>query len=110
MDEKLAAVDHLRPLMQKGTVLFGATILGRGVAPNLAARALLDLYNEKGVFDNREDDLADGWIAAAFRPHRHRNAGSGRAVPCRLRRDRRHRLGIAINPPPHLPSFAPVQS
>jgi hypothetical protein len=42
----------------EGTVLFGATILGRGVAPNLAARALLDLYNAKGVFNNREDDLA----------------------------------------------------
>jgi hypothetical protein len=58
MSEKLVAVDHLRPLMQKGTVLFGATILGRGVAPNRAARALLDLYNAKGVFNNREDDLA----------------------------------------------------
>ena len=58
MDEKLAALDQLRPLMQKGTVLFGATILGRGVAPNPAARALLDLYNAKGVFNNREDDLA----------------------------------------------------
>jgi hypothetical protein len=58
MSEKLTAVDHLRPLMGKGAVLFGATILGRGVAPNLAARALLDLYNTKGVFNNREDDIA----------------------------------------------------
>jgi len=33
-------------------------MLGRGVAPNRAARALLDLYNAKGVFNNREDDLA----------------------------------------------------
>ncbi len=57
MREKLAAVDHLRPLMEKGAVLFGATILGRGVAPNRAARALLDLYNAKGVFNNRDDDL-----------------------------------------------------
>jgi hypothetical protein len=39
-------------------VLFGATILGRGVTPNRAARVLLDLYNAKGVFNNREDDLA----------------------------------------------------
>ena len=39
-------------------MLFGATILGRGIAPNRAARALLDLYNAKGVFNNREDDLA----------------------------------------------------
>jgi len=57
MSEKLIAVDHLRPLMAHGAVLFGATILGRGIAPNRAARALLDLYNAKGVFNNREDDL-----------------------------------------------------
>jgi hypothetical protein len=63
MDEKLAAIDHLRPLMRDGATLFGATILGRGVAPNPAARALLDLYNAKGVFNNRADDiesLSDG--------------------------------------------------
>ena len=58
VSEKLAAVDHLRPLMANGAVLFGATILGRGIAPNRAARALLDFYNAKGVFNNREDDLA----------------------------------------------------
>jgi hypothetical protein len=57
MSEKLAAIDHLRPLMLNGAVLFGATILGRGVSPNRAARALLDLYNAKGVFNNRGDDL-----------------------------------------------------
>jgi hypothetical protein len=58
LSEKLAAVDHLRPLITEGGVLFGATILGHGIAPNRAARALLDLYNAKGVFNNREDDLA----------------------------------------------------
>jgi hypothetical protein len=58
MSEKLIVVDHLRPLMEKGAVLFGATILGRGIAPNRAARSLLDLYNAKGVFNNREDDIA----------------------------------------------------
>lgn len=57
MSEKLVAIDHLRPLMREGAVLFGATILGRGVAPNRAARMLLELYNAKGVFNNREDDL-----------------------------------------------------
>ena len=57
MGEKLKALDHLQPLMQDGAVLFGATILGRGIEPNYAARMLLDLYNEKGVFNNREDDL-----------------------------------------------------
>src|SRR5262245_22636440 len=58
MEEKLRAIDHLRPLMRGGATLFGATILGRGIAPNRAASALLDLYNAKGVFNNRADDLA----------------------------------------------------
>jgi hypothetical protein len=57
ISEKLKVVDHLRPLMGKRAVLFGATIRGRGIAPNRAARALLDVYNAKGVFNNREDDL-----------------------------------------------------
>jgi hypothetical protein len=58
MDEKLKAIDHLRPLMRDGATLFGATILGRGTTPNAAASTLLDLYNAQGVFNNREDDLA----------------------------------------------------
>ena len=57
MSEKLIAIDHLKPLMAEGAVLFGATILGRGMAANVAARALLELYNAKGVFNNRADDL-----------------------------------------------------
>ena len=56
MGEKLKVVDHLRPAMGEGAVLFGATILGRGGSPNRAARTLFDIYNAKGVFDNREDD------------------------------------------------------
>jgi hypothetical protein len=56
MMEKLAVVDHLRALMAPGAVLFGATILGRDIAPNGAARTLLALYNRKGMFNNREDD------------------------------------------------------
>jgi hypothetical protein len=63
MSDKLVALDRLRPLMDQRALPFGATILGRGIAPNWAARALLDIYNEKGVFNNRDDDLeslADG--------------------------------------------------
>ena len=57
MSDKLIALDYLRTLMEKRAVLFGATILGRGVQPNWAARTLLDVYNDKGVFNNRDDDL-----------------------------------------------------
>src|SRR5262249_2062494 len=59
MAEKLMAVDHLRPLMSERAVLFGATILWRGIEPNAVARSLLGLYNAKGVFNNRDDDLAE---------------------------------------------------
>lgn len=58
MPAKLKAIDHLRPLMNERAVLFGATILGRGIAPNAASRSLLRLYNAKGVFNNLDDDLA----------------------------------------------------
>jgi len=63
MSEKLKAIDHLRPVMNKDAVLFGATILGRGIEPNGAARSLLRLYNARGVFNNLDDDseaLTDG--------------------------------------------------
>lgn len=57
MTEKLAVIDHLRAVMRDGTVLFGATILGRDIEPNAIARMLLGLYNENGVFNNRDDDM-----------------------------------------------------
>jgi ubiquinone/menaquinone biosynthesis C-methylase UbiE len=57
MAQKLKVLDHLRPLMREGAVLFGATVLGRGIEPNATARALLALYNAKGVSDNFEDDV-----------------------------------------------------
>lgn len=58
LTEKLGVIDRLRALMRPRAVLFGATILWRGIVPSGAARALLALYNSKGVFNNREDDLA----------------------------------------------------
>ncbi|MFD0986701.1 class I SAM-dependent methyltransferase [Methyloligella solikamskensis] len=58
MTEKLAVIDNLKPAMHGETVLFGATILGQAIKPNLAAKALLSTYNRKGVFHNREDDFA----------------------------------------------------
>jgi hypothetical protein len=47
---------NLRPYLASGGVLFGSTILGRGVAHNLLGRRLMRLYNGKGVFSNVEDD------------------------------------------------------
>jgi Methyltransferase domain len=47
---------NLRPYLASGGVLFGSTILGRGVAHNLLGRRLMRLYNRKRIFSNAEDD------------------------------------------------------
>jgi Methyltransferase domain len=57
LEWKVATVaSNLRPYLASDGVLFGSTILGRGVAHNLLGRRLMHLYNRKGIFSNREDD------------------------------------------------------
>lgn len=57
LEWKAATVaSNLRPYLVSGGVLFGSTILGRGVAHNLFGRRLMRLYNRKGIFSNVEDD------------------------------------------------------
>ena len=46
----------LCPYLASDGVLFGSTILGRGVRHNLLGRRLMRLYNRKGIFSNLEDD------------------------------------------------------
>ncbi|MCG8564828.1 MAG: class I SAM-dependent methyltransferase [Desulfobacterales bacterium] len=57
LEEKAVVFEHLLPLLTPGGTLFGATILGQGRTPNFAARKLMALYNKKGIFHNRTDDL-----------------------------------------------------
>lgn len=59
MDAKARAFDNLRPMMAPGAVVFGATLLARGVPRNAAARALMRAYNRMGVFSNATDGLDD---------------------------------------------------
>ena len=57
-----------RPFLEPGGVLFGSTILGRGVAHTSLGRRLMRIYNRKGIFSNAEDDergLERG-LASAF--------------------------------------------
>ncbi len=57
LEWKAATVaSNLRPYLAAGGVLFGSTILGRGVAHNVLGRRLMRLYNRKGIFSNTEDD------------------------------------------------------
>jgi hypothetical protein len=69
--------------MSKGAVLFGATILVRGIEPNGAARSLLRLYNAKGVFNNLGDDFeaSQRRSQAALRSRGNRDERMRSAVP-----------------------------
>jgi hypothetical protein len=51
---------HLKPLLDpKGGVIFGTTILGKGIRRNFLAKALMHAYNAKGIFANLDDNAAD---------------------------------------------------
>lgn len=54
-EAKFAAVDHITALMNPGAVLFGATILQDHVNRGRVAKGLSALYNDRGIFCNRED-------------------------------------------------------
>jgi SAM-dependent methyltransferase len=54
---KAKAFDTVRPCLRDGGVVFGATILSGGVPTSAAARALMRVYNRKGVFSNAADTL-----------------------------------------------------
>ena len=54
---KAVVFDHLEPLLKPGATLFGATLLHGGVPHSGPAQRLMALYNRKGIFANREDDL-----------------------------------------------------
>ena len=57
IESKAAALAaHVRPHLEPGGVLFGATILGRGVSHTRLGRRLMSVYNRKGIFANVEDD------------------------------------------------------
>lgn len=61
--EKAVAFDHLKPLMNPGCRVFGATILHGGARRSWAAKWLMAFYNKKGIFSNTKD-TAEGLQSA----------------------------------------------
>ena len=57
IEAKAAALAaNVRPYLEPGGVLFGSTILGRGVTHTRIGRRLMRIYNAKGIFSNADDD------------------------------------------------------
>lgn len=67
LENKQRVLEHLTRVLRPGGVLFGATVLGRGVRPNPIARVLLAAYNRAGAFSNAHDDAAG--LRAALSAH-----------------------------------------
>jgi hypothetical protein len=55
--DKTIIFDNLRPYLNESGVVFGTTILGKGVKTGYFARALMNMYNKKGIFNNKNDSL-----------------------------------------------------
>lgn len=59
LPEKAIVLDHLRPLLNPGGVLFGSTLLAAGLPRTWTARRLMAAYNRQGIFGNAADRLDD---------------------------------------------------
>lgn len=57
-ERKAEAVVRTKALLRPGGVVFGATILAKGVRRNVLARFVLWMNNALGIFDNYEDSAA----------------------------------------------------
>ena len=57
MDNKATVFENAMAVLNPGGVLFGSTILYKGVKRNAFATAMLRIYNRKGIMTNMEDDL-----------------------------------------------------
>jgi 2-polyprenyl-3-methyl-5-hydroxy-6-metoxy-1,4-benzoquinol methylase len=59
MVSKSVVFDQLKSLMNANALLFGSTLLQRGVPRSWPAKRLMDVYNKKGIFSNQDDGLED---------------------------------------------------
>jgi SAM-dependent methyltransferase len=66
--EKAAVFDNLNACLAAGGVVFGATILGRGVDSSPVARRLMAAYGARGIFSNANDhpDALGAVLAARY--------------------------------------------
>lgn len=66
-DKMDTILTNLLPCMREGAVLFGTTVLGKGVAHNAVGRPLVAALQRNKIFRNQEDDLPG--LEQALRRH-----------------------------------------
>ncbi len=77
ISSKGVVFQNLKRLLKPGGVVFGTTILGKGIKPNLLAKILMRFYNSKRIFTNIEDNATDleSILKANFRDYSIRVVG-----------------------------------
>lgn len=68
MSRKATALSHAARVVRPGGRVFGATVLGTGVDRRAPARALMSVYNARGIFHNADDspDALHAELTARF--------------------------------------------
>ncbi|MBE9166824.1 class I SAM-dependent methyltransferase [Pleurocapsales cyanobacterium LEGE 06147] len=56
---KAVVFENILPLLNPNGVIFGSTLLTVGVERGFLAQRLMDFYNKKGIFNNKNDNLED---------------------------------------------------
>lgn len=56
IQHKARVFENIKPFLNPGAVVFGATVLGKNIQLGSIPRRLMSLYNKKGIFNNLEDD------------------------------------------------------
>jgi hypothetical protein len=59
LKDKACVFDHLMPWLNPQAVVFGSTLLSQGIQRGFLAQRLMEFYNARGVFHNRQDSLTD---------------------------------------------------
>jgi 2-polyprenyl-3-methyl-5-hydroxy-6-metoxy-1,4-benzoquinol methylase len=70
--EKETVIARLSNHINDGGVLFGTTVLGKGIQRSNMAKRLMSFYNSKKLFTNTEDspDVIEEMFARIFKKHR----------------------------------------
>lgn len=58
MDDKAKVFANIKPYLNPGAVVFGATVLGKNINMNFLVNKYLGFCNKVGAFTNSEDDMA----------------------------------------------------
>jgi 2-polyprenyl-3-methyl-5-hydroxy-6-metoxy-1,4-benzoquinol methylase len=58
METKLVVFDHIIELLKPGGIVFGSTILNKGVKQNWLTIIFMKRFNDRRVFSNLEDDVS----------------------------------------------------